>query len=121
MGHVTLRAVVELPRKGKPKEVEFLADTGASYMAVTKDLARDLGLGLEIVGEEEVTLADKCTVMAPIAPIRVRAKGREAIVFTVIADVPMPLFGAFTLEALGLAVDSSRGEVVVSRPTALML
>jgi hypothetical protein len=33
----------------------------------------------------------------------------------------MPLFGAFTLEALGLIIDPNTGEVKPSRPAALIL
>jgi len=53
--------------------------------------------------------------------VKVYAMGREAIVFAAQVESPMPLFGAFTLEALGLAVDPSTGEIKPSRPAALML
>jgi hypothetical protein len=53
----------------------------------------------------KLTLADGRMLEAPIAPVKVYAMGREAMVFAAQVESPMPLFGAFTLEALGLAVD----------------
>ena len=43
------------------------------------------------------------------------------MIFAAQIESPMPLFGALTLEALGLTIDHSTGEVKPSRPTALLL
>ena len=43
------------------------------------------------------------------------------MIFAAQIESPTPLFGAPTLEALGLAVDPSTGEIKPLRPAALML
>ncbi len=119
MGHVYIRAKVENPVEGILKEYEFLADTGASYMVLREKEFEELKL--KPVFKTKFTLADGRVIEAPIAPVKVEAMGREAGVFVTLMDSPMLLFGAFTLEALGLAVDTSTGEVKPSRPAALLL
>jgi predicted aspartyl protease len=119
MGHVYVTARVENPLEGVSREYRFLADTGASYM-VLRD-AEFSELRLKPIGVVRFTLADGRTVEAPIAPVKVYVMGREAMVFATRIESPMPLLGAFTIEALGLAADTSTGEVKPSRPAALLL
>jgi predicted aspartyl protease len=119
MGHVYLTARVENPIEEVSKEYRFIADTGASYMVLRNAEFRELRL--KPMGTVKFTPADGKTVEAPIAPVKVYAMDREAMVFAARMEAPMPLFGAFTLEALGLAVDPSTGEVKPSRPAALLL
>jgi len=118
MGHVYIRARVE-SSEGVSEEYEFLVDTGASYMVLREKEFKELKL--KPMFKVRFTLADKRIVEVPVAPVKVGAMGREAVVFAALMDSPMPLFGAFTLEALGLAVDPSTGEVKPSRPAALLL
>jgi len=118
MGHVYIRARVE-SSEGVSEEYEFLVDTGASYMVLREKEFKELKL--KPMFKVRFTLADKRVVEVPVAPVKVGAMGREAVVFAALMDSPMPLFGAFTLEALGLAVDPSTGEVKPSRPAALLL
>jgi predicted aspartyl protease len=119
MGHVYVTARVENPLEGVSREYRFLANTGASYM-VLRD-AEFSELKLKPIAVVKFTLADGRTVEAPIAPVKVYVMDREAMVFATRIESPMPLLGAFTLEALGLAVDTSTGEVKPSRPAALLL
>jgi len=119
MGHVYLVARVENLIEGISREYRFMVDTGASYMILREQEFRELKL--KPIGVVKFTLADGRILEAPIAPVKVYAMGREAMVFAAQVESPMPLFGALTLEALGLAVDSSTGEVKPSRPVALML
>jgi len=119
MGHVYVNARVENPVEGVSREYRFLANTGASYMVLRE--AEFNELKLKPIGVVKFTLADGRTVEAPIAPVKVHVMGREAMVFATRVESPMPLLGAFTLEALGLAVDTSTGEVKPSRPVALLL
>jgi len=119
MGHVYLVARVENPIEGISREYRFMIDTGASYMILREQEFRELEL--KPIGTVKLTLADGRMLEAPIAPVKVYAMGREAMVFAAQVESPMPLFGAFTLEALGLAVDPSTGEVKPSRPAALLL
>jgi len=119
MGHVYVTARVENPVEGVSNEYKFLVDTGASYMILREAEFKELEL--KPIGTVKFTLADMRVVEAPVAPVNVYAMGREAMVFAAQMESPMPLFGAFTLEALGLAVDPSTGEVKPSRPVALLL
>jgi predicted aspartyl protease len=119
MGHVYLVARVENPVEGVSREYRFMVDTGASYMILREQEFRELKL--KPIGMVKFTLADGRMLEAPIAPVKVYAMGREAMVFAAQVESPTLLFGAFTLEALGLAVDPSTGEVKPSRPAALML
>jgi clan AA aspartic protease len=119
MGHVYLRARIENPIERVSNEYKFLVDTGASYMVLRDEEFKELML--KRIGMVKFTLADGRVVEAPIAPVKVEAMGREAMVFTALMESPMPLFGAFTLEALGLAVDPSTGEIKPSRPAALLI
>jgi clan AA aspartic protease len=119
MGHVYLVARVENPIEGVSREYRFMVDTGASYMILREQEFRELKL--KPIGTVKLTLADGRILEAPIAPVKVYAMGREAMAFAAQVESPTPLFGAFTLEALGLAVDHSTGEVKSSRPAALIL
>jgi clan AA aspartic protease len=110
---------VENPVEGVSREYRFMVDTGASYMILRKQEFRELKL--KPIGTVKLTLADGRILEAPIAPVKVYAMGREAMVFAAQVESPTLLFGAFTLEALGLVVDPSTGEVKPSRPAALML
>jgi predicted aspartyl protease len=117
MGHVYLVARVKNPVEGVSRKYRFMVDTGASYMVMRDSEFGELGL--KPIGTVEFTLADGRTLEAPIAPVKVYAMGREAMVFAARVRSPMPPFGALTLEALGLTVDPSTGEIKPSRPAAL--
>jgi len=119
MKHVYMIAKVENPVESISNEYRFLVDTGASYMVLRSVEFSELKL--KPIGTVKFTLPDGKIMEAPIAPVKVYAMGREAMVFAARMESPMPLFGAFTLEALGLAVDTSTGEVKPSRPAALLL
>ncbi|MEM3692616.1 MAG: aspartyl protease family protein [Candidatus Bathyarchaeia archaeon] len=96
MGHVYFKAWVENSLRGIRGEYNFLVDTGASYMVLgIKEFEE---LKLEPIGRIKFTLADKRVVEAPIAPVKVEAMGRGAMVFVALMDSLTPLFGAFTLE-----------------------
>ena len=119
MGYVKVRAKVGDPEQTRVREVEFLVDTGASYMVIPPSVAEELGL--KLVKKTRVTLADKREVDAGYAFAYVRLLGREAPVTVLVFESPMPLLGAFTLQVLGLEVDPAREEVRPSRPFALGL
>jgi clan AA aspartic protease len=118
MGYVKIRANVSDPARTRTKDVEFLVDTGASYMVVSNAIAEELNL--KPLEETKVTLADKGEVVARYALVYVRLLGREAPVTALVFDSPMLLLGTFTLQVLGLEVDPST-EVRISRPFALGL
>jgi clan AA aspartic protease len=119
MGYVKIRAKISDPEQTRTRELEFLADTGASYMVIPPAVASELGL--KVVKKTRVTLADKREVEAGYAFAYVSILGREAPVTALVFDSPMPLLGTFTLQVLGLEVDPSREELRPSRPFTLGL
>jgi len=119
MGYVKVRAKVSDPEQTRTRELEFLVDTGASYMVIPPAIAEELRL--KAIKKTKVTLADKREVDAGYAFAYVSLLGREAPVTALVFDCPMPLLGTFTLQVLGLEVDPGREEVRPSRPFALGL
>ena len=112
LGHVYVEALVGDPRRLRVRPVRLLVDTGATYLSLPPSLAEELGLRVE--GEAELTLADGRTVMAGMALAWLEVAGRGSIVQAAVLDVDEPLLGVMALEALGLAVDPTTGEL---RPT----
>jgi len=103
------------PRKTVP--VEFLVDSGAIYSVVPSRILRRLGV--EPLSEETFTLANgqKIKRKKGIALFRYQHKvGGADVIFGQPGD--STLLGAFTLEALGLALDPLKREL---RPLPLML
>jgi len=119
VGYVKVRAKIGDPEQTRTKELEFLVDTGASYMVVPPPIAEELGL--KSVKKTRVTLADKRELEAGYAFAYVSLLGREAPVTVLVFDAPMPLLGTFTLQVLGLEVDPAKEELRPSRPFALGL
>lgn len=119
MGYVKVRAKISDPEQLRIRDLEFLVDTGASYMVIPSVIAEELGL--KIARKARVTLADKREVEAGYTLAYVSLLGREAPVTALVFDSPMPLLGTFTLQVLGLEVDPAKEEVRPSRPFALGL
>jgi clan AA aspartic protease len=119
VGYTKIKGIVSNPRRTKALELEFLVDTGASYMVIPLDIAKDLGL--ELTMKTRATLANKTEVEADYSSVYVKVMDREVPVPVLVIDSPMPLLGVFTLQALGLEVDPVREEVRPSRPFALGL
>jgi clan AA aspartic protease len=119
LGYVKVTADISDPVRTQTKRLEFLVDTGASYMVIPTTIAEELGL--KPVKKTRVTLADKREVEAGYAFVYISLLGREAPVTTLVFDSPMPLLGTFTLQVLGLEVDPSKEEIRPSRPFALGL
>jgi len=117
MSYLKVKARLSDPEQTRSREVEFLVDTGASYMVIPPAIADELRL--KPMKKTKVTLADKREVDAGYAIAYVSLVGREAPVTALIFDSPMPLLGTFTLQVLGLDVDAGKEEVRPSRPFAL--
>ncbi|MEM2936500.1 MAG: aspartyl protease family protein [Candidatus Bathyarchaeia archaeon] len=119
MGYVYVKALLGDPGRARTREVRFLADTGAGYMVLRPELARELGL--IPVGKTKALVADNRVVEADVAPAYIKVLDREAVVLAAIMDSPESLLGAFTLEVLGLSVDPSTGKVEPTRAFTMML
>jgi len=113
VGHVYVPVKIGDPLRQRVKEVRMLVDTGATYPCIPEKLAVELGLKLEF--KTKVTLADKRVVEAWYATAYMEILGRGDLVPLRVFEVEEPLLGVFALEALGIAVDPSTGEVKPTR------
>ena len=99
------------------ERIDFLIDSGAIYSVVPSNiLAR---LGIRSLAEQEFRLADgmKITRKKGVALFKYRDRvGGADVIFGEEGD--SVLLGAFTLEALGLALDPLRREL---RPLPMIL
>lgn len=111
MGLTVLRVKVGNPAKPKvTEELEFLVDSGAIYSVVPARVLRKLGI--RPLTTQEFRLADGSTIARKkgIALFRYQDKvGGADVIFGEKGD--SLLLGAFTLEALGLALDPLRREL----------
>jgi predicted aspartyl protease len=118
MGLTVLKVKVGNPSRPQvTRELEFLVDSGAIYSVVPAAVLRKLGI--KPVSTEEFRLADGSAVRRKkgIALFRYKDKvGGADVIFGQAGD--SLLLGAFTLEALGLALDPLRREL---RPLPMVL
>lgn len=99
------------------ERVEFLIDSGAIYSVVPTKILE--GLGIKPLSEQEFRLADGTKIVRKkgIALFKYRDKiGGADVIFGEEGD--SVLLGAFTLEALGLALDPLKREL---RPLPMVL
>ena len=113
MGHVYADVKIGDLRKQKIIEKRMLVDTGATYACIPNELAKELNLPL--LGEGKMVLADGREVKASYSLAYVEINGRGDGVQVRVFDVVEPVIGAFTLGALGLAVDPVSGELKPTR------
>jgi len=111
MGLTTLEVEIANPAQPEVTEkLDFLIDSGAIYSVVpTPVLER---LGIKPLAEQEFRLANgvKITRQKGVAVFRYKNKiGGADVVFGEEGDAT--LLGAFTLEALGLALDPLKREL----------
>jgi len=119
MGFIRVKASVGSPDRKKTKEEAFLADTGSWYMVLNPKLADELGL--KFVGKVKLTLADKRVAEADVSPVYIKLLGREAILMAAILETPEPLLGVSVMEALGLELDPTTGEIKATKPALLLV
>ncbi len=118
MGLTTLDIEVGNPARPEVTEtVRFLIDSGAIYSVVPADILQKLGI--QPLTEQVFNLADGSKIVRKkgIAMFKYKdAIGGADVVFGEASD--SKLLGAFTLEALGLALDPLRREL---RPIPMIL
>jgi len=118
VGLTVLKVKVGNPAKPKvTKEIEFLVDSGAVYSVVPAAVLRQLGI--KPVAIQEFRLADGTAIKRRkgIALFQYGERiGGADVIFGERGD--SLLLGAFTLEALGLALDPLRREL---RPLPMIL
>jgi clan AA aspartic protease len=95
----------------RQKTVQALVDTGAHWLVINEELRRELGL--EIIGEKRVALADNTEIVCQrTGSIEIQYKDRFAVQSAlVVPDRPNVLLGAAPLEEMDLIVDPLREEV----------
>jgi len=111
MGLTVLQIEVGNPSNSSITEsVEFLVDSGAIYSVVPRPILEKLGI--KPIGKEEFRLAngELITRQKGIALFKYQDKiGGADVIFGEPSD--SNLLGAFTLEALGLALDPLKREL----------
>ena len=111
MGLTVLKIGVGNPARPKVTEdAEFLIDSGAVYSVVPEEILKRLGI--KPLNTEEFRLADGSTIRRKkgIALFKYNRKtGGADVIFGEKGD--SNLLGAFTLEALGLAIDPLKREL----------
>ena len=113
MGFVRAKGLIGASKE-RAREVEFLVDSGSAYTILPPSLARELGLVSTL--SERVMLADRRTIVMPLAAAHLELLQREGGILTGIMDVPVPLLGVFALETLGLKIDPVSESLEYSRP-----
>jgi len=117
MGYVKVRAKVSNVERGRSKEIELIADTGAIYTAIPEDILKDLGIVAR--GKRRFKTASGELKELPVGEAYIEIAGER--VTSIVAFLPRgatPLLGVTTLELLGLQVDPITGEL---KPMELFL
>lgn len=111
MGHVRVKIRLANPERidGAVQVEEALVDTGATWTTIPRTLAE--GLDLKVVGQAGVkTAAGPQQLDQSYAYIELADK--RMVTFLLISDtLETVLIGVTTLEALGLAVDPTSGQL----------
>jgi len=105
MGIVTAKLRLSNPRDSsrEPIEVDALADTGSVFLCVPQHVY--LQLGLDVLQEREVKLADGSCVCVPyVGPVLVQFKNRTGVMGALVLGDEV-LLGAIPMEDMDLVVN----------------
>jgi predicted aspartyl protease len=118
MGTFSVTIEVGDPQGRNWEAVEALADTGATYTWISRDVLDRLGIGPEHRFEFEV--ADGRIIDRDVAQTWVRVDSEQRITLVVFGDIgSRALLGAYTLEGAGLSVDPVNRRLVRVRGLAM--
>jgi predicted aspartyl protease len=113
MGHIWVEARLVNPISGVELKALALVDTGATYTVIPWSIHEKLNL--MIVGKKIVETAKGPTELDESFLV-IEIKGKRAVTPVLISrDLKDVLVGVLTLEALGLTVDPTTGELKESR------
>jgi clan AA aspartic protease len=113
MGHVWVEARLVNPINGAELKTGALVDTGATYTVIPWSIYEKLNL--MIVGRKTVETAKGLAELEESFLV-IEIKGKKAVTPVLISrDLKDVLVGVLALEALGLAVDPTTGELKESR------
>ena len=105
MGIVTAKLRLSNPRDSSrgPIEVGALADTGSVFLCIPQHVC--LQLGLEVLQEREVRLADGSCLSVPyVGPVLVEFKNRTGVMGALVLGDDV-LLGAIPMEDMDLVVN----------------
>jgi clan AA aspartic protease len=105
MGIVTAKLRLSNPRKPSltPVDVDALADTGSVFLCIPQHVY--LQLGLDVLQEREVKLADGSCVSVPyVGPVIVQFKNRTGVMGALVLGDEV-LLGAIPMEDMDLVVN----------------
>lgn len=117
MGHV--HQDVTISAEGE-REVSMFVDTGATFSVLPGTLADELGVR-RLGRTYRIQLADGSPIEMDVGTVIFKVLDRTAPSTVLIGDVPEPILGVETLEALGLTVDPSAGKLVPKRAYSVRL
>jgi len=103
MGLVTAKLLLRNPRASERQiEVEALADSGAVHLCIPDSIRSTLGL--EAIGDKQVTLADGSSARVPyVGPIEIRFKNRVGFAGALVLGDQV-LMGAIPMEDMDLVI-----------------
>src|SRR5947199_10765430 len=119
MGILYVQGKLSHPRKRSLQhKLRFLVDTGAFFSVAPREVLSTLKVSP--VGEETVQFADGRRARWKVGEVRLEEDGRSVTTLLLFGKKEtQPLLGAYSLEGLGLTVDS-RGRRLVRRPSVIV-
>jgi len=113
MGHVYIKVTISNMERSRAKQVEALADTGATLTVIPQTIAQELGLS-EFRKEVVETGAGEVELQRSTA--RISIDGRETLQDVLVSDIiERVLIGVVTLETLALSLDPLTGKLKEKR------
>ena len=117
MGITFLKAKVINPEQPKKsRECEFLVDSGAVYSVVPQSILKKLGI--KPTSFREFILANGEIIKKAVGNAYFKYEGQVGAAPVVFGDEDVFLFGATTLEALGMILDPIRRQL---KPLPMLL
>jgi len=111
MGIFYARGTLIQPRSGSKRALRFLVDTGACYSVVPRDILS--ALKIQPVREEIVQFADGRKARWKLGEARLEINGRSVATLVLFGKKgTQPLLGAYSIEGLGLSVDSRHRRLI---------
>jgi clan AA aspartic protease len=119
LGYTRVEVVITDPERIKSVQSVFLLDSGSWYSCIPLSLAEKIDL--KTVMKTTLTLADKRKVEVNLSPAHIKVMDREVATLLALLNVPEPLLGVETLEALGLKLDPTTSKLEITRPYTTLL
>jgi clan AA aspartic protease len=112
MGTFSVPATLANPqRPDRRRTLDLLVDTGATWSMLPEEVVADLGLTAAL--HRAVTLGSGERVIYPAGQVSVQLNGEELVTIFLAGPAGcLPVLGAVTLEAFGLAPDPVRKVLV---------